>query len=142
MSSYVFRGHSYEKLAISANSLASQQLFYRQRPSVDLQNHIIRSKETAKLLELDISPFTESRLIYRGCPVLPQVSSFPSRRTIQPGGFIRSRMTAELIGVEPYPTPSLTVRPGGFLRSRPLAILLGVETNPFVFTKIYRGIEY
>ena len=62
MSSYVFRGHSYEKLAISANSLASQQLFYRQRPSVDLQNHIIRSKETAKLLELDISPFDERRL--------------------------------------------------------------------------------
>ena len=51
-------------------------------------------------------------------------------------------MTAELIGVEPSPTSSLTVRPGGFLRSRPLAILLGVEINPFVFKKIYRGIEY
>ena len=142
MSSYVFRGHSYEKLAISANSLASQQLFYRQRPSVDLQNHIIRSKETAKLLELDISPFDERRLIYRGCPVLQQVSSLRSRRTIQPGGFIRSRMTAELIGVEPSPTPSLTVRPGGFLRSRPLAILLGVDSTPFVRKRIYRGIQY
>ena len=142
MSRYVFRGHSYEKLARSADSLTSQQLIYRQRPSVDLQNHIIRSKETAKLLELDISPFTERRLFYRGCPVLQQVSSLRSRRTIQPGGFIRSRMTAELIGVEPSPTSSLTVRPGGFLRSRPLAILLGVEINPFVFKKIYRGIEY
>ena len=143
MSRYVFRGHSYEKLARSSDvSTTSRELIYRKKSSVELQNHIIRSKETAQLLDLDISPSTDRGLVYRGCHVSPQVSSLRSRRTIQPGGFIRSRMTAELIGVEPSPTPSLTVRPGGFLRSRALAILLGVETNPFVFKKIYRGIEY
>ena len=70
------------------------------------------------------------------------MSPLRSRRTIQSGGFIRSRMTAELIGVEPSPTPSLTVRPGGFLRSRPLAILLGVDSTPFVRKRIYRGVQY
>jgi hypothetical protein len=51
-------------------------------------------------------------------------------------------MTAELIGVEPSPSPSLTVRPGGFLRSRSLANLLGVEAAPLVRKRIYRGVQY
>ena len=143
MSRYVFRGHSYEKFAKSANvSLASRELVYRKKSPADYQNHIIRSKETAELLDIDISLLTESRFIYRGCPVLPQVSSLRSRRTIQPGGFIRSRMTAELIGVEPAPFSSITVRPGGFLRSRPLATLLGVAPAAPARTRIYRGIQY
>ena len=36
----------------------------------------------------------------------------------------------------------VTVRPGGFLRSRPLAILLGVDSTPFVQKRIYRGVQY
>ena len=143
MSRYVFRGHSYEKLARSADvSTTSHELIYKKKSPTDRQNHIIRSKETAALLDLDISPLTESWLVYRGCPVLSRVSSLRSRRTIQPGGFIRSRMTAELIGVEPAPVSSPTVRPGGFLRSRPLANLLGVEPLPYASNKIYRGVQY
>ena len=51
-------------------------------------------------------------------------------------------MTAELIGVEPAPISSPTVRPGGFLRSRPLATLLGVEPLLIASNKIYRGVQY
>ena len=143
MSRYVFRGHSYEKLAKSTDvSTTSHELIYKKKSPTDRQNHIIRSKETAALLDLDISPLTESRLVYRGCPVLPRAASLRSRRTIQPGGFIRSRMTAELIGVEPAPISSPTVRPGGFLRSRPLATLLGVEPVLIASNKIYRGVQY
>ena len=143
MSRYVFRGHSYEKLARSSDvSTTSRELIYRKKSSVELQNHIIRSKETAQLLDLDISPSTDRGLVYRCCHVSPQVSSLRSSRTIQPVGFIRSRLTAELIGVAPSPTPSLTVRPGGCLRSRPLAILLGVDSTPFVQKRIYRGVQY
>jgi hypothetical protein len=143
MSRYVFRGHSYEKLARSIDvSATSRELTYKKKSLVDQQNHIIRSRETARLLDLDFSPLPDNRLIYRGCPVLPKPSSLRSRRTIQLGGFIRSRMTAELIGVEPSPSPSLTVRPGGFLRSRSLATLLGVDASPFVRKRIYRGVQY
>ena len=143
MSRYVFRGHSYEKLARSADvSTTSRELIYKKKSLTDRQNHIIRSKGTAALLDLDITPSTESRLVYRGCPVLSQASSLRLRRTIQPGGFVRSRMTAELIGVEPAPISSPTVRPGGFLRSRPLATLLGVEPLLIASNKIYRGVQY
>lgn len=143
MSRYVFRGHSYEKLARSIDvSATSRELTYKKKSFFDQQNHIIRSRETARLLDLDFSPLPDNRLIYRGCPVLPKLSSLRSRRTIQLGGFIRSRMTAELIGVEPSPSPSLTVRPGGFLRSRSLANLLGVEAAPLVRKRIYRGVQY
>ena len=143
MSCYVFRGHSYEKLARSTDvSTTSRELIYKKKSPTDRQNHIIRSKETAALLDLAISPSTESRLVYRGCPVLPQASSLRSRKTIQPGGFIRSRITAELIGVEPAPISTPTVRPGGFLRSRPFATLLGVEPLLIASNKIYRGVQY
>lgn len=142
MSRYVFRGHAYDKLPTSADISASRQLVYSRSSVVERESYIIRSKETARLLNLDLSPPTDRRLVYRGCDVLPRPSALRLRRTIQPGGFIRSRMTAELIGVEPTPSPSHTVRPGGFLRSRALANLLGVDPTPFVPTRIYRGVKY
>lgn len=142
MSRYVFRGHAYDKLPTSADISASRQLVYSRSSAVERESYIIRSKETARLLNLDLSPPTDRRLVYRGCDVLPRPSALRLRRTIQPGGFIRSRMTAELIGVEPTPSPSHTVRPGGFLRSRALANLLGVDPAPFVPTRIYRGVKY
>ena len=142
MSRYVFRGHAYDKLPISADVSASRQLVYSRSSAVERESYIIRSKETARLLNLDLSPPIDRRLVYRGCDVLPRPSVLRLRRTIQPGGFIRSRMTAELIGVEPTPSPSHTVRPGGFLRSRALANLLGVDPTPFVPTRIYRGVKY
>ncbi len=142
MSRYVFRGHAYDKLPTSADISASRQLVYSRSSVVERESYIIRSKETARLLNLDLSPPTDRRLVYRGCDVLPRPSALRLRRTIQPGGFIRSRMTAELIGVEPTPSPSHTVRPGGFLRSRALANLLGVDPAPFVPTRIYRGVKY
>lgn len=142
MSRYVFRGHAYDKLPTSADISASRQLVYSRSSVVERESYINRSKETARLLNLDLSPPTDRRLVYRGCDVLPRPSALRLRRTIQPGGFIRSRMTAELIGVEPTPSPSHTVRPGGFLRSRALANLLGVDPTPFVPTRIYRGVKY
>ena len=142
MSRYVFRGHAYDKLPTSADISASRQLVYSRSSVVERESYIIRSKETARLLNLDLSPPTDRRLVYRGCDVLPRPSALRLRGTIQPGGFIRSRMTAELIGVEPTPSPSHTVRPGGFLRSRALANLLGVDPTPFVPTRIYRGVKY
>ena len=142
MSRYVFRGHAYDKLPTSADISASRQLVYSRSSVVERESYINRSKETARLLNLDLSPPTDRRLVYRGCDVLPRPSALRLRRTIQPGGFIRSRMTAELIGVESTPSPSHTVRPGGFLRSRALANLLGVDPTPFVPTRIYRGVKY
>lgn len=142
MSRYVYRGHAYDQLPTSADISASRQLVYSRSSVVERESYIIRSKETARLLNLDLSPPTDRRLVYRGCDVLPRPSALRLRRTIQPGGFIRSRMTAELIGVEPTPSPSHTVRPGGFLRSRALANLLGVDPTPFVPTRIYRGVKY
>lgn len=142
MSRYVFRGHAYDKLPTSADISASRQLVYSRGSAVERESYIIRSKETARLLNLDLSPPTDRRLVYRGCDVLPRPSALRLRRTIQPGGFIRSRMTAELIGVEPTPSPSHTVRPGGFLRSRALANLLGVDPAPLLPTRVYRGVKY
>lgn len=142
MSRYVFRGHAYDKLPTSADISASRQLVYSRSSVVERESYIIRSKETARLLNLDLSPPTDRRLVYRGCDVLPRPSALRLRRTIQPGGFIRSRMTAELIGVEPTPSLSHTVRPGGFLRSRALANLLGVDPAPLLPTRVYRGVKY
>lgn len=142
MSRYVFRGHAYDKLPTSADISASRQLVYSRSSVVERESYINRSKETARLLNLDLSPPTDRRLVYRGCDVLPRPSALRLRRTIQPGGFIRSRMTAELIGVEPTPSPSHTVRPGGFLRSRALANLLGVDPAPLLPTRVYRGVKY
>ncbi len=142
MSRYVFRGHAYDKLPTSADISASRQLVYSRSSVVERESYIIRSKETARLLNLDLSPPTDRRLVYRGCDVLPRPSALRLRRTIQPDGFIRSRMTAELIGVEPTPSPSHTVRPGGFLRSRALANLLGVDPAPLLPTRVYRGVKY
>lgn len=142
MSRYVYRGHAYDKLPTSADISASRQLVYSRSSVVERESYINRSKETARLLNLDLSPPTDRRLVYRGCDVLPRPSALRLRRTIQPGGFIRSRMTAELIGVEPTPSPSHTVRPGGFLRSRALANLLGVDPAPLLPTRVYRGVKY
>ena len=142
MSRYVYRGHAYDQLPTSADISASRQLVYSRSSVVERESYIIRSKETARLLNLDLSPPTDRRLVYRGCDVLPRPSALRLRRTIQPGGFIRSRMTAELIGVEPTPSPSHTVRPGGFLRSRALANLLGVDPAPLLPTRVYRGVKY
>ena len=142
MSRYVYRGHAYDQLPTSADISASRQLVYSRSSVVERESYINRSKETARLLNLDLSPPTDRRLVYRGCDVLPRPSALRLRRTIQPGGFIRSRMTAELIGVEPTPSPSHTVRPGGFLRSRALANLLGVDPAPLLPTRVYRGVKY
>lgn len=142
MSRYVFRGHAYDKLPTSADISASRQLVYSRSSVVERESYIIRSKETARLLNLDLSPPADRRLVYRGCDVLPRPSALRLRGTIQPGGFIRSRMTAELIGVEPTPSLSHTVRPGGFLRSRALANLLGVDPAPLLPTRVYRGVKY
>ena len=144
MSQLVFRGNSYEKLQSSRQIYStSHELIYRRRSSVGQRNNIIRSRKTALLLQLETSSYADSSFIYRGCRVSPQPSFNRIRKTIQPGGFIRSRMTAELIGVDPSPSLSVTVRPGGFLRSRPLAALLEVKVASAICKKrVYRGVQF
>ncbi len=144
MSHYVFRGNSYEKLMRSSKvSVISKELVYRKKPALDPSENIIRSQKTAQLLQLETRPKPGLRLVYRGCVVSPQPSVIQRRRSIQPGGFIRSRMTAELIGVNPSSSsPCLTVREGGILRSRRLAALIGVESSAMTRKRVYRGVEY
>ena len=73
---------------------SAKQLLYRPAPVGQATKPIIRSSKTAALLQLGQIDDASS-----SCVGLGQPGS--RRRTIQPGGFIRSRMTAELLGIEP-----------------------------------------
>ena len=76
------------------SSKSVHQLRYRPGALDDRKPRaIIRSAKTATLLQLSES--TDS------CSTDEKASLSRRRRTLQPGGFIRSRMTAELLGVEP-----------------------------------------
>ena len=71
-------------------SRQARRLFY-QRKAVDGQAcAVIRSKKTAKLLQLNCGDQVS---------LASESISESRQRTIQPGGFIRSRITAELLGI-------------------------------------------
>ena len=97
MSVLTFRGVRYEQGSLlSTSEIPVQQLVYR---SPVQEKRVIRSAPTAALLQLEDR--RRQRLIYRGVPVRSLQAKRLDRAPIQQGGLIRSRMTAELLGINP-----------------------------------------
>ena len=72
----------------------SKQLLYRPAAVGRAAKPMIRSVKTAALLQLERNDVHHG-LTDEGAMLVPR------RRTVQPGGFIRSRLTAELLGIQP-----------------------------------------
>ena len=139
MSVLTFRGVRYERGSLLSTSQAPvQQLVYR---SPVQEKRVIRSAPTAALLQLE-DPKEDARLVYRGVPVRSLEAKRLDRAPIQPGGFIRSRMTAELLGINPVKAPGASVRSRGFVRSRETADLLKLDCKRGKPTRIYRGVPF
>ena len=139
MSLLTFRGVHYEQGALPSSLGAPvQQLVYR---SPAQENHVIRSAPTAALLQLE-GPRESNRLVYRGVPVRSLEAKRLDRAPIQRGGFIRSRMTAELLGINPVKAVGDPVRPDGIIRSRSTADLLKVDCTRVKTARVYRGVSY
>ncbi len=139
MSVLTFRGVRYERGSLSSGSEAPvKQLVYR---SAVQEKRVIRSAPTAELLQLE-DPKEDSRLVYRGVPVRSLQAKRLDRAPIQQGGVIRSRMTAELLGINPVKAAGAPVRPHGVVRSRATADLLKLDRTRVKSTRVYRGIAY
>ena len=139
MSVLTFRGVRYERGSLSSGSEAPvKQLVYR---SAVQEKRVIRSAPTAELLQLE-GPKEGNRLVYRGVPVRSLQAKRLDRAPIQQGGVIRSRMTAELLGINPVKAPGASVRPRGVVRSRETADLLKLDCKRGKSTRIYRGVPF
>lgn len=68
----------------------SSQLIYRRSAFKQRSKGVIRSAKTAELLQLNHEVFGPD-----------QACSNYSQQPVQPGGVIRSRLTAELLGITP-----------------------------------------
>ena len=137
MSVLTFRGVHYERDSMLPGAKAPvQQLIYR---SPAHEERVIRSAQTAALLQLE-DPKEFSRLVYRGVPVRPLQAKRHHRGPIQQGGFIRSRMTAELLGINPVKPAGAPVRSHGVVRSRHTAELLRLDCRRFKSSRLYRGV--
>ena len=140
MSVLTFRGVRYERSHLLSGTPASvTQLIYR---SPAQEKRVIRSAPTAALLQLEDSQELCDRLVYRGVPVRPLKVKKLDRAPIQRGGFIRSRMTAELLGINPVKAVGDPVRPDGIVRSRSTADLLKVDCTRVKTARVYRGVSY
>ena len=139
MSVLTFRGVCYERGSLSSGSEAPvKQLVYR---SAVQEKRVIRSAPTAELLQLK-RPKGDNRLVYRGVSVRSLQAKRLDRAPIQQGGVIRSRMTAELLGINPVKAAGAPVRPHGVVRSRATADLLKLDCTKAKSTRVYRGIAY
>ena len=139
MSVLTFRGVRYERGSLSSGSEAPvKQLVYR---SAVQEKRVIRSAPTAELLQLK-RPKGDNRLVYRGVSVRSLQAKRLDRAPIQQGGVIRSRMTAELLGINPVKAAGAPVRPHGVVRSRATADLLMLDCTGVKSTRVYRGVEY
>ena len=139
MSVLTFRGVRYERGSLLSTSEAPvQQLLYR---SPSQEKRVIRSAPTAALLQLE-DPKDDSRLVYRGVPVRSLQAKRLDRAPIQRGGVIRSRMTAELLGINPVKAAGAPVRPHGVVRSRATADLLKLDCARAKLSRVYRGVTY
>ena len=139
MSVLTFRGVRYERGSLSTGSEAPvKQLVYR---SAVQEKRVIRSAPTAELLQLK-RPKGDNRLVYRGVSVRSLQAKRLDRAPIQQGGVIRSRMTAELLGINPVKAAGAPVRPHGVVRSRATADLLKLDCTKAKSTRVYRGIAY
>ncbi len=137
MSVLIFRGVHYERdTRLPGAEAPVQQLIYR---SPAQEARVIRSAQTAALLQLE-DPKECSRLVYRGVPVRPLQAKRLDRAPIQQGGFIRSRMTAELLGINPVKPAGAPVRSHGVVRSRHTADLLRLDCRRFKSSRLYRGV--
>ena len=139
MSVLTFRGVRYERGSLFSTSEAPvQQLVYR---SPAQEKRVIRSAPTAALLQLE-DPATDPRLVYRGVPVRSLQAKRLDRAPIQRCGVLRSRMTAELLGINPVKAAGAPVRPHGVVRSRATADLLKLDCTRAKSSRIYRGVAY
>ena len=139
MSVLTFRGVRYERGSLLSTFEAPvQQLVYR---SPAQEKRVIRSAPTAALLQLE-DPKEDNRLVYRGVPVRHFEAKKTDRASIQPGGVIRSRMTAELLGINPVKAIGASVRPHSVMRSRATADLLKLDCTRAKSPLVYRGVYY
>ena len=139
MSVFTFRGVRYERGSLLATSEAPvQQLVYR---TPVRGQRVIRSAPTAALLKLE-GPKADKRLVYRGVPVRSHHAKRLDRAPIQQAGVLRSRMTAELLGINPVKPPGALVRPHGVVRSRATAELLKLDCTRGKFSRMYRAVAY
>ena len=139
MSVLTFRGVRYERGSLLSTSEAPvQQLVYR---SPAQEERVIRSAPTAALLQLE-DPTPDARLVYRGVPVRSLQAKRLDRAPIQRGGFLRSRMTAELLGINPVKAAGAPVRPHGVVRSRATADLLKLDCTRGKSSRVYRGVAH
>ena len=139
MSFLTFRGVHYEQGSRPSGSQSLvQQLVYR---SPGQERRVIRSAPTAALLQLD-DPKCINRLVYRGVPAPPLTAENLDRAPIQQGGVIRSRMTAELLGINPVKSFGASVRPHGVVRSRATADLIQLDCSRATSSSMYRGVAY
>ena len=139
MSVLTFRGVRYEQDSLpSGSQVPIKQLVYR---SPAEEKRVIRSAPTAALLRLE-GPKESNRLVYRGVPVRSLQVKRLDRAPIQPGGVIRSRMTAELLGINPVKAAGAPVRPHGVVRSRATADLLKLDCTRGGSSRVYRGVAY
>ena len=139
MSVLTFRGVRYEQASSPSGSEAPvQKLIYR---SPAQEKRVIRSAPTAALLQLE-EPKEDERLVYRGVPVRSLRVKRLDRAPIQQGGVIRSRMTAELLSINPVKAAGSPVRPHGVVRCRATADLLKLDCARAKSSRVYRGVTY
>ena len=137
MSVLTFRGVRYERGSLFTTSEAPfQQLVYRTPVQ---ETRVIRSAPTAALLKLE-GPKADTSLVYRGVPVRSLQAKRLDRAPIQRGGVLRSRMTAELLGINPVKAAGAPVRPHGVVLSRATAELLKLDCTRGKSFRVYRGV--
>ena len=82
------------KLQSQRSIIQTSQLLYRPSGRKTASCQIIRSKKTAELLSLSDDVQDDQRHAFEAG------ASAAKAKTLRPGGFLRSRMTAELLGVD------------------------------------------
>ena len=86
------REDAMSKLQSQSQKVQTSQLLYRPSGRKTTKGEIIRSKKTAELLRLTQDGIQQSQ---------PPLAIGPaSVKPLRRGGFLRSRMTAELLGVD------------------------------------------
>ena len=86
------REDAMSKLQSQSQKVQTSQLLYRPSGRKTTKGEIIRSKKTAELLRLTQDGIQQSQP--------PLATGSASVKPLRRGGFLRSRMTAELLGVD------------------------------------------
>lgn len=88
------REDAMSKLQSQSQKVQTSQLLYRPSGRKTTKGEIIRSKKTAELLRL-----TQDGIHQPEPPLVTETAS-TRLKPLRRGGFLRSRMTAELLGVD------------------------------------------